>query len=30
MTAVCTETPNSARKPMPEETENGVPVSTAR
>ena len=27
MTAVCTETPNSARKPMPDETENGVPVS---
>ena len=25
-TAVCTETPNSARKPMPDETENGVPV----
>src|SRR6185437_12087475 len=26
-TAVCTDTPNSARKPMPEDTENGVLVS---
>ena len=24
MTAVCTETPKSARNPMPEETENGA------
>ena len=26
-TAVCTDTPNSARNPIPDDTENGVPVS---
>jgi len=27
MTAVCTDTPKRARKPMPDDTEKGVPVS---